>query len=44
MKAADLKLERKERSRLEEGMLGQCAGEKITMIVPPSLGNIEIHR
>merc|ERR1719216_782705 len=23
---------------LEEGMLGQCAGEKITMIVPPSLG------
>ena len=29
---------------LEEGMLGQCAGEKITMIVPPSLGNIEIHR
>ena len=26
---------------LEEGMLDQCAGEKITMIVPPSLGNIE---
>jgi len=23
---------------LEEGMTGQCAGEKITMIVPPSLG------
>jgi len=23
---------------LEEGMLNQCAGEKITMIVPPSLG------
>ena len=26
---------------LEEGMLDQCAGEKITMIVPPSLGNFE---
>ena len=25
---------------LEEGMLGQCAGEKITMIVPPSLGEL----
>jgi len=23
---------------LEQGMLGQCAGEKITMIVPPQLG------
>ena len=23
---------------LEEGMVGQCAGERITMIVPPSLG------
>ena len=23
---------------LEDGMLDQCAGEKITMIVPPSLG------
>ena len=26
----------------EEGMLGQCAGEKITMIVPPSFGNMDI--
>ena len=26
---------------LEEGMLNQCAGEKITMIVPPSLGNMD---
>ena len=26
----------------EEGMLGQCAGEKITMIVPPSLGNYKL--
>ena len=25
---------------LEEGMLGQCAGEKINMIVPPSLGKL----
>lgn len=25
----------------EEGMLGQCAGEKITMIVPPSFGNMD---
>ena len=25
---------------LEEGMLGQCAGEKISMIVPPSLGKL----
>ena len=25
----------------EEGMLGQCAGEKITMIVPPSLGKYD---
>ena len=25
----------------EEGMLGQCAGEKITMIVPPSFGNLD---
>lgn len=25
----------------EEGMVGQCAGEKITMIVPPSFGNMD---
>ena len=29
---------------LEEGMLGQCAGEKISMIVPPSLGKLESWR
>ena len=25
----------------EEGMVGQCAGEKITMIVPPSFGKMD---
>ena len=29
---------------LEEGMLGQCSGEKISMIVPPSLGKLDSWR